>query len=179
LGVGIAGEQEYADIELSEHLSTDTVSQVLSAALPEGLRVLETRLLHKPIDSLMGLVDRAVYRAVAQVAGSFTQEELNRDIDLFLAQREILIERRSKKGEVKEYNLRPGIFALLGIIYGERVALELELKAGSSGNVRCEEALDAFEKIMALPISGRFVISRVGLFQAPGEKDKDKNPLWQ
>ena len=44
LAVGIAGEAEFADLELTRKIPAPVVARALTGALPEGLSVLEVRL---------------------------------------------------------------------------------------------------------------------------------------
>ena len=178
LGVGIAGEGEFADMELTGDLPAIVVSETLSASLPEGLQILETRIVSMPTKSLMAIVGLATYRGAASLYRSFTQAELTAAINGFLGLTEILVERRGKNKVTKIHNIRDGIFAFSGTIQEQEIVLEIEIKTGSSGNVRCEEVLGAFVKTGDVPIKGRFVLSRTGLYQATDDC-RNKIDLWQ
>jgi radical SAM-linked protein len=175
LGVGTAGEGEFADLELGKDIPAETVAGSLSKAMPEGLRVLEARLVPDRHPALMSMVDRATYRATAKLGRPVSGEELAGAIAAFLSLPEIAVERKSKAGEKKKHDIRPGIFAMSGKLDGDIIILETELKTGSSGNVRLEELLSAFESFSRLPVQGRFTLSRTGLYAA-GEKNK--RTLW-
>ena len=59
LAVGISGEAEFADLELTEKIPAPFVARALSDALPEGLRVLEVRQLKGAGPALMAMVRSA------------------------------------------------------------------------------------------------------------------------
>ncbi len=174
LGVGISGEAEFADLELAEDLPVPDVAGALAGALPEGLRLLEVRQLKGPGPSLMAMVDRAAYRAEARAGVPVTGEKLEQAILSFLSRPEILTERKNKEGKKNLYDLRPGIFSMSGELADDIIKIEAELKTGSTGNVRFEEVLGAFEKTSGIVLRGKCVLFRSGLYAA-SEKEK---MLW-
>ena len=175
LGVGTSGEAEFADLELTEDLTATDVAKALSDTLPEGLRLLEVRLLPDRHPALMAMVDRASYRAEAKACASVTEEEVEKAIGKFLSLPEIWVERKNKAGGKNLYDIRPGIFAMSGKLGNGIISIEAELKTGSSGNVRFEEVLTAFEGSSRPLVQGRFVLYRSGLYAA---SEKEKKTLW-
>ena len=178
LGVGIAGVGEYADLELTEARETAELVEALNRALPEGLRVSEARLSEAQAKSLMALVDRATYRSEARLSRPYPQNELTESLTAFLALPEIWVERRGKKKPATRYNIRAGVFALQGTVEGDSLSLEMELKTGSSGNVKSEELLQELVKAVALPVTSGFTTCRTGLYQKP-ENQQEKRTLWE
>ena len=177
LSVGIAGLGEFADIELTGYLPDDDVRIALSSSLPEGLRILEARTVPMPVKSLMAAVERAVYRASAVLGQVLSQEELTGSVNAFLDLHEIWTERRGKKAAAKKYNIREGIFSLKGTIEGDVILLEMEIKTGSSGNVRCEEVLTEFIKAGGLTVTSGFDLSRTVLYQV-SPCQREQRELW-
>ena len=178
LGVGIAGLGEFADIELTEPMSAAAVKEAFNLTLPEGLGVADARLIPDQVKSLMAMVDRATYRSEVKLSRPISQNELNESIESFLNLPEIWIERRSKKNPAAKHNIREGIFYLTGVAEGDDIILEMELKTGSGGNVKCEEVLSEFIKDSALPVEGGFSLYRAGLYQAPINQ-REKRTLWE
>lgn len=174
LGVGTAGQAEFADLELVDEMPAAEVAGSLSANLPEGLKIVEAREVPENSPPLMAAVERAAYRAAARPAGPVSPGELKAAVESFLSLPEILVERRNKAGEKKKFDVRPGIFAMSGKLDDGIIIIEAELKTGSSGNVRLEEVLGAFLEKSRLPVEGRFVLCRTALY--PG--GKDRKTLW-
>ncbi|NLI14612.1 TIGR03936 family radical SAM-associated protein [Pelotomaculum propionicicum] len=163
LSVGTAGEAEYADMELARDIDPAVVKSALAGAMPQGLRLIEVDRTPEAAASLMALVERATYSARAELASPLRDEVLARAIDSFLARPQIIIERQGKAGAKKEYDIRPGIFAMSGCVNNDIIKIKAELKTGSSGNVRFEELLAAFLKESRLPLRGRLSLTRTGL----------------
>jgi radical SAM-linked protein len=175
LAVGTIGEAEFADMELTEDLPAGIVAKSLSAVLPEGLRLIEIRLVPDSLPALMAVVDRAVYSASAQLDVSLEKETLEKTAADFLAMPEILAERRSKTGEKRMFDIKPGIFAMSATINNDIIMLSAELKTGSSGNIRFEELIAAFVKSSGLRVRGNFELRREALYP---NGNKDQEMLW-
>jgi radical SAM-linked protein len=166
LAVGTAGEAEFADIEMTGNTSAEVVAKSLSEVMPEGLRLIEIRIVPESAPALMAMVERAAYTARAVIESPPEKEALEKAIAKFLAEPEILVERRSKTGEKRKYDIKPGIFAMSARINNDIIELEAQLKTGSSGNIRCEELIGAFIENSGLQVTGNFVLRRRALFSA-------------
>ncbi|MDD4238086.1 MAG: TIGR03936 family radical SAM-associated protein [Desulfotomaculaceae bacterium] len=175
LAVGTAGEAEFADLELAGEIPATSVQRDLSGTLPEGLRLLEVRQVEAQTPALMSMVERATYRAEARLNDQLSKDTLDRAIKVFLDQPEILVQRKNKAGERKIYDIRPGIFDMSGRVDNDIIIIETELKTGSRDNIRLEEVMDAFSANSQLPLQGKFVLYRTGLYPAVEKADKT---LW-
>ena len=175
LAVGTIGEAEFADLELTKDLPAGMVAESLSAVMPEGLRLIEIRQVPEDLPALMAVVDRAVYSASALFDGPLEKETLEKAAADFLALPEILVERRSKTGEKKIFDIKPGIFAMSAWKNNDIIVLSAELKTGSSGNVRLEELITAFMKNSGLRVRWNFEMRRKALYP---NGNKDQEMLW-
>lgn len=175
LAVGTAGEAEFADLELTENISAGAVAESLSEAMPEGLRLIEARMVAESAPALMAMVDRAAYTARAVLEVCPEKEALAGAVAEFLAKPEVLVERRSKTGDKRKYDIKPGILAMSARINNDIIILEAELKTGSNGNIRCEELIAAFMAESGLKARGNFVLRRRALYAA-GQSEREM--LW-
>lgn len=174
LGVGTAGEKEFADLELAGEVPVTTIQKNLSATLPEGLRLLEVKHVGEQAPALMSIVERATYRGEARLKSMITKDALDRAIAAFLGRSEILIKRKNKAGEIKNYDIRPGIFTMSGRLDNDIIIIETELKTGSRDNIRFEEVVGALLENCELSIQGKFIPYRTGLYAG----DKGLKSLW-
>lgn len=163
LAVGTAGEAEFADMELAANIPAAAVTESLSDVMPEGLRLREVRIVAESTPALMAMVDRAAYTARAMLEEPLEQETLEKSVSDFLSKPEILVERRSKTGEKRKHDIKPGIFAMFARVNNDIIVLEAELKTGSSGNIRCEELIAAFKESSGIRVRGNFLICRNAL----------------
>jgi radical SAM family uncharacterized protein/radical SAM-linked protein len=104
LSVGMESEAEYLDMETDPFVNLLKVTKDLNSSLPEGVRVLGTRIIPKQAPSLSGSIGRYVYE-VGIPEGSIDDIEIK--IQEFLGRESIMVER----GE-KAQDIRPGIVSL-------------------------------------------------------------------
>jgi radical SAM-linked protein len=175
LAVGTEGEAEFADVELTGDIPAGAVAKSLSDTMPEGLQMIEIRLVPETAPALMAKVELAVYTARAVLELPLEKEIIEKAIAAFLAKPEILVERRSKTGEKRIFDIKPGVFAMSARINNDIIVLDAELKTGSSGNVRFEELLAAFKESFIIPVRGIFILRRKALYAA-GRNEQDM--LW-
>jgi radical SAM-linked protein len=175
LAVGTAGEAEFADLELTGNIPALSIRKNLSETLPEGLRLIEVRQIEDDSPALMSVVERATYRCEARLNSPLSKDSLDRAIEAFLKQSEILVQRKNKTGEKRVYNIRPGIFDMSGSVDNDIIIIEAELKTGSRDNIRLEEVVEAFLADRILPLKGKFVLYRTGLYTSAESNNK---MLW-
>lgn len=108
LGVGLTSDGEYLDIQL---LSSDTPGNMvkrINAASTEGLRIVGFQPLLDPIENqrvvtAMSLVGSADYLVSLKdgysLNGITTQEEFKKQFNHFLEQKEIVVDKKTKKSE--------------------------------------------------------------------------------
>lgn len=151
LPVGIAGEKEYLDIELTEDLAPETVKQALSNEMTEGILITELLPIPDQAPSLMARIDTAEYYFSVGLKECLEESDLAgrwrrmQEIDRWL------VTRRGKKGE-QEVDARSGLFKAELKCEGNRLTGTLWLKVGGSSNVRPQEVLKALEKYAQIPL---------------------------
>ncbi|MEW6423591.1 MAG: TIGR03936 family radical SAM-associated protein [Bacillota bacterium] len=169
LPVGVAGEQEYLDIELEQNISPKEIFFRLSGVSPAGLQIKEVRPLEDNSPSLMAALEKAGYEVEAELSEAVTNAALQKNIRSFLAL-EVVNAAKKKKGELKTRNIRPGIYRLRGKAEEKRVVLEMELQAGSAGYVRPEEVWQSFVEKYRLPVLPETIkVKRTELFFNEGK----------
>lgn len=172
LAVGVAGEREFMELELTEPLESHQVTERLNEKLPAGIKVLETRVVKDKEKPLMARVARATYRIVYP-AGDLSEQQLATVIKKLMDQTSIEIE-RVVKGKTRRVDIRPNIFALEGKIVEGRIELLVEMGAGTNGNVKPEELLKELEKA-GLITDGYGTTYRTGIYS---DSEQGKVELW-
>lgn len=168
LPVGIAGLEEYMDMDLKEHLEPAEVAHRLDPNLPEGYKVLAVKEISQRSPALMSVIARAEYLATATLPADYTQEKLNLALEELLSSQEIIVT-REVKGKRKEVDIRPGIFRLAGGVKGHILEINMELLIGSTGNVRPQEVLMLLHQNQGVPVHLEdFRVYRTALFAEGG-----------
>lgn len=145
LSLGQEGEREAMDFRLLEDIPYDVVAERLNKALPPDIRVNEVAApIHKSSD-----IGSAEYRIETDIDGEKLAE--------FLAQEEIPVEKRTKKG-VTTVDLKPLIYK--AEFFGE--GFSVRLPAGNELNINPALLLDAYRKHSELsPEHARIVRTRI------------------
>ncbi len=169
LGLGLASEAEYADIEITEPVASEEALRRLREASAEGIDIVSFCRLPDDAKGAMSIVAGADYRvrftgrflerAASGADGPFTLA----DWDGFLASEKIVTVKKTKKGEA-ELDIRP-------FIYESRAesadTVFLRLAAGSETNIKPELVIGAFLGPRDLEITpGDLFITRLELYAA-------------
>lgn len=175
LPVGVTGEREYLDVELTQEISPAELKQRWQAQLPAGITLRLVRPVPANTPALMAVIDCARYQVQVPLPAQQPDDSLvQQAIAQVLSQTSLVITRQGKKG-MRTVDIRSGILELTGRRDDNLLKLEMLLQTGSQGNVRPEEVLQALKDRGGLNIDfdGRRVI-RTGLFIGA---DKQGSPL--
>jgi len=164
LAVGVTSDDEYMDMDLREDVEPGEIARRLAVALPPAIAIKSARLVPDNSPALMAVVNRACYEVRARLSAPVTPEQLQDYITETLNQKEIVIEKNTKKGP-KPKDIRPGIINLTGRVEGEDVFFDMTLLTGNEGNIRPEEVVRGLKKTAGLPVNPDSVrIHRTGLY---------------
>ena len=141
LPLGAESFCEVMDIRLTEPMPEEDILARLDCALPDGLHAVEIR---EPQDRTQD-IGSARYEVTLQGEG------LAERWDAFLAQEQILIQKKTKKG-MRETDIRPLITAGAVREEGDCLCLTLDLPAGNEGGLSVNMVVQAFSKFTEIPI---------------------------
>lgn len=148
-GVGMAGLNEYGDMELSLDMTGEEFLAKMSDALPRGVRVLTATPLTRKQESLMSFVNYAKYEIELPLD---LDVDLASEIERIMALDTLIFVRRTPKG-TKKSDLRPGIDGM-ELIDGK---LQLNIILGKGGRPA--------DLLTSLGINSNFCkITRLGLW---------------
>lgn len=152
LGVGIASDAEYIDIELAASVSPDEFARLLSPQLPPGLAFVEARPLLGS-SSLAASLNLACYRAEIAVPGMTENVAKARAaVEDFQTTESIEYVRHTPKGE-KLMDLKKFIVGNISLeVTPESIRLEYWLRMTSTGAVKPQEIIGVLMDRFGLPI---------------------------
>lgn len=165
LKVGMAGLNEYFDLELREEMQIKRFITLTNRGLPEGLKILDAINIPENTKPLMAIVNTAVY-IFRMIFNSNLQKE-EELLKKFLAENSIIITRKRRKKEDIDIDIRPLIFDGELIEPGK---WKFCVQCGSQGNLRAEEISIAlaeyFTEVEFTPVIN---IEREGLYIKVGD----------
>ncbi len=126
LSLGFESSCEILDFNLNEDIPFDEIRDKLNAVMPEGMRIIKVAEQVKKIT------------AITEAEYSFSlitddPDKLSEDIENLLAQDEILIEKKTKKG-IKTVDIKPSIKVIRCKKTESSVDMEIRLPAGTQTN---------------------------------------------
>jgi len=136
LPLGMDGGREYADIALTEDRD---VYEALKNSFPAGTGIGFTEAVRLPdsAKSTASLIRRAEYSVYLQ-KNAETETQIIKNISELLSKEHINIEKKSKSGEIKTVDIRPGVFHLSA----EDARVRMELALGDDHSVKPETIIN-------------------------------------
>jgi len=98
ISVGMESTSEYLDMETSAFINLLATTKALNSALPDGLRVLESRIIPPKAPSLSGSISR--YRYEIDVPGT-SADELQGRLVSFLSRTSVIVSREGKQKDIR------------------------------------------------------------------------------
>lgn len=139
LALGTTGDGEYLDLKLKvETYELKELIERLNKVCPEGIEVVDAVELIGKQTAAMAACKAASY--VLTFSDELAKEALLVDkINAFVAQDEIIIQKKTKKGKIKDLDLKPGIYSLE--VDGNKIMTTIA--TGSSLNIKPELLMKA------------------------------------
>lgn len=157
LSVGITSEGEYLDMKLYQDMNLTEMIEQINAVCPNGICILDAIKLDDSTPAGMAQVSAAKY-VITQVKPVITNEA----ITSFIEQRNIIINRKTKKGILKEVDIKPGIFNLSV----NNDIIIITIATGSNFNIKPEALIESFLNFIDIDYNPfNFKIHREELYQ--------------
>lgn len=174
LGVGITSDAEYFDLDLEDAESSEVMVEKLNRQMADGFRVLSVREIPQDKSSkgmtLVAAADYEVRERNVPADGLPDESEQNEQIRSFIAQDEIPVMKKTKKGE-REINIRPLIYSMA---YRNGV-YSMTVSQGSRNNLKPELVLSAFAAFSGKGVDkSDFLIHRKELYADFGENGEHR-----
>jgi radical SAM-linked protein len=144
LPLGYTSEYELADIWLMEEMEPQVILDQMMKKMAPGIQLITVTEVPLGGPSLQSITLSADYEVTP--FDKLDVEELSSQIDRLLAEKSLIRERKSGKGEVKQYDLRPLIIHLTANVeLNDRLMLKMTLFLMSGKTGRADEVLNALE----------------------------------
>lgn len=138
LSLGFESECEIMDFNITEDISLEEVKERLNAVMPEGMGVVSVSEQKKKITEIA----KAEYCILIDAQNT---EELIAEFNKFMAQDEINVEKKTKKG-IKTVDIKPAIEVVSIVADEGKVLLDMRLPAGTKTNYNPTLVIDAFKE---------------------------------
>lgn len=132
LSVGVASCSEYMDMITDKDVAPKEAMEALNKILPEGIKILDAKVVQEGVGSLMSLVTTADYR-IKFGKGELTPEEIE-GVQAKLKEETLIVLKKGKK-KTKEVDIKPLIKSVLIEMQEEAYVFNVKVAAGSMENL--------------------------------------------
>jgi radical SAM-linked protein len=166
LSVGMESESEYLDMETDPRIDLLSAVKRLNTSLPEGVRIIESRVIPKKAPSLSGSIRRYTY--AVNIVG-YSAAGIEKKIDSFLSRTSVIVSRQGKQQDIRQ-----GIESISWTRDEGSCTLHITLQDHEQQKPRVQ---DVIEQLMGVDKeeAAFFRITRLGMFVP--EKDLWKDPM--
>lgn len=170
LGVGTESTGEYFDLELSETIPTDEITQKLNQTMTEGFTVISTRQVEDgKAGKAMSLAAAADY-LIEFYQGKEPTVSWKDQIGEFMALKEISVLKKTKRSE-KEINIRPYIYKM----EARDNKIFMMLASASSNFTKPELVMETFFSWLGVELKEfSFKVKRLEIYADNGTEDQHK-----
>lgn len=166
LGVGVASQAEYVDIELREEVKVESVLQDLGNQLPPSIVLKRGKYIPSSSAALMAIVNLAEYRVQAPVVASVDPKAIEVSIQQFNEANEVQFVRQSPKGR-REMNVKEFVKKVDFSLLENRLQIYFPCSITPQGTIKPSEVIGAMVGSFGLKIDkDSILINRTGLFIA-------------
>lgn len=163
LSLGTSGLCETMDVRLTTDMPFEEVKNRLNAALCEGITVTKVDYQGEKATAIQS----ALYR-ITLTANGFTGEQLRDALAQFLSQEKITVQKKNKKKQLVDIDVKPHVQEFSVSAEGESAVLNIRLPAGNDVNINPSIILNGFASANSLSFD-RCDIVREKILTATGE----------
>lgn len=166
LPLGMESFGEYADVELTENVTTaDALERLRAQSVPE-ITICSFKMLPEGSENAMASVAAASYRT--KICDSKTMQLMEKAASALMSQKSVIITKKTKKSE-KEINIRPLIYSLCAD--EDNGTLDMLISSGSIDNLKPSHVFDALFEIGGFTAdTDMFDTARLDQFTSKDEK---------
>lgn len=167
LGVGHISFGEYFDIEIHSHNGAKDMLERLNEVMVPGIRISSVKMLPEKAGNAMASVAAARY-LLSPKNPEETVIDFDASSEAFLAQKEILVKKQTKKQELT-MDIKPHIYEWLP----KGNSVEIFVDASSSGNIKPTLAMEAYCDFCGLEFDPlAYQITRIDTYGNAGTAEK-------
>ena len=152
LGVGVASDAEYMDLELSGDLPLAEIEQRFACQLPPGIVLKRLKFMGDRTQALMAIVNQAVYEVTVPLADGADDSAFFASLNRFAAAQQVIYVKESPKGR-REIDVKQLLAAPIQATVADKTAtLHVVIHITKTGSVKASEVLSALADSFGLPV---------------------------
>lgn len=147
LQLGVQSHCEYLDMEFDEAVEEDLLIQKLNEKTVEGINFIEAKILTDKVDSLVAFITHSRYEIAVD------EEDENKILKIISAinkinnTNEMLLTKKTKKGNIKEYNVKEYIGTIDFERKSDGLSIFVDICSGSVKSINPKKIIELVESL--------------------------------
>lgn len=163
LSLGLESYGEYMDVEVEDDLDEEEFINKLNEQMPMGLVFIKAKKFKEKTKSLMSIVSHSRY--IIEIKNIETKD-IKSKIDKYMKQDEIIITKKTKKGKLKEIDIKKRIYSIdIVDIKDDSLVLNTILQCSSEGNLKPSIFVSNMMEYLNLNEEYKMDVNRIDLYK--------------
>ena len=147
LQLGVQSHCEYLDMEFDEALEEDLLIQKLNEKTVEGINFIEAKILTDKVDSLVAFITHSRYEIAVDEEDENKISKIISAINKINNTNEMLLTKKTKKGNIKEYNVKEYIGTIDFERKSDGLSIFVDICSGSVKSINPKKIIELVESL--------------------------------
>ena len=145
LQLGVQSHCEYLDMEFDEAVEEDLLIQKLNEKTVEGINFIEAKILTDKVDSLVAFITHSRYEIAVDEEDENKISKIISAINKINNTNEMLLTKKTKKGNIKEYNVKEYIGTIDFERKSDGLSIFVDICSGSVKSINPKKIIELVE----------------------------------
>ncbi len=147
LQLGVQSHCEYLDMEFDEAVEEDLLIQKLNEKTVEGINFIEAKILTDKVDSLVAFITHSRYEITVDEEDENKISKIISAINKINNTNEMLLTKKTKKGNIKEYNVKEYIGTIDFERKSDGLSIFVDICSGSVKSINPKKIIELVESL--------------------------------
>ena len=147
LQLGVQSHCEYLDMEFDEAVEEDLLIQKLNEKTVEGINFIEAKILTDKVDSLVASITHSRYEITVDEEDENKISKIISAINKINNTNEMLLTKKTKKGNIKEYNVKEYIGTIDFERKSDGLSIFVDICSGSVKSINPKKIIELVESL--------------------------------
>ena len=147
LQLGVQSHCEYLDMEFDEAVEEDLLIQKLNEKTVEGINFIEAKILTDKVDSLVAFITHSRYEIAVDEEDENKISKIISAINKINNTNEMLLTKKTKKGNIKEYNVKEYIGTIDFERKSDGLSIFFDICSGSVKSINPKKIIELVESL--------------------------------
>lgn len=147
LQLGVQSHCEYLDMEFDEAVEEDLLIQKLNEKTVEGINFIEAKILTDKVDSLVAFITHSRYEIAVDEEDENKISKIISAINKINDTNEMLLTKKTKKGNIKEYNVKEYIGTIDFERKSDGLSIFVDICSGSVKSINPKKIIELVESL--------------------------------